>query len=214
MSTDNIDLGNADGLGAGEDPAAMLADLEGLMDRLDVAQKSGQPLKTAMEMSDEQVEALYALAYMSYTFKRYPQAQMLFSCLVALDPKDARYSFGLGSTLKMQEEYDDAFLIYILAMTTDMESPKYAYFTAEACWMTGNKESTIDFLEAALARVDGPPDEKEYLERARIMLENIKAGAVPPKRKEKSDDAPGDSGEKPDIPPPPPMGGGRSRMRV
>lgn len=218
MSTDNLDLGTGAGQdsGMGFTPEEMLADVDRLITRLDAAAAAKQPLKDAMEVDDEQMEAMYAIAFMSYTLRRYDQAQMMFSCLFALDPKDPRFSFGFGSCLKIAESYDDALIMFILAMSADIESPKYAYHAAEACWMTGDKDTTIEFLESCLARVDGDPAEAHYLEKAQTMLDNIKSGAVPPKRKapKGSGDDPA-AGAPPDTPPPPAMGGGgRGRMRV
>ena len=68
-----------------------------------------------LEIPEEQMESLYALAYASYQQGDYTKAADCFRYLLYFDTHSYRYLLGLAACLHKQEEYESASNMYLAA---------------------------------------------------------------------------------------------------
>ena len=100
---------------------------------------SGQPLKAAKGISDEELNAVYSLAYSYYSTGKYDDALKLFKFLVMFDHLNAKYWDGLGSVHQVQKNYDDAIAAYAQSVMLDSSNPRPVYYSALCYFAKGEK---------------------------------------------------------------------------
>ncbi|MCD8351851.1 MAG: hypothetical protein LUC93_14685 [Planctomycetaceae bacterium] len=207
-------------LGAGfedlREKVRLVEEMTATYEKLKDARDKGLPPAEALGVDEEQMETMYAMGFMAYRTKRYLDAQFLFSNLLLLNPRNDRYAFAMGSCLKVMGNYEQALLIFGLAMGLDQVSTQYAYYTAQCAWMSGEKDTAVKLLEETLRRGKSDPEGKAFAEMAQVLLDNIKEGAVAPNQGAKSPTGgnKGNAAETPAKTPPPAAPGGRRRFTV
>ncbi|MCB1180578.1 MAG: SycD/LcrH family type III secretion system chaperone [Chlamydiia bacterium] len=109
-------------------------------------------LSEAFDVSEEDLEGLYADAYAHYNGERYDDALLNFKWLVILDPFVQKYWMGLGGTHQMREEYKKALKSYAMAAVVDSDDP-YPHYYAGLCYeATNNKIDKEKAYELAYER--------------------------------------------------------------
>ena len=100
---------------------------------------AGEPLKMIKGISDEELNAVYSLAYTYYMTGKYDEALKLFKFLVLFDHMSQKYWTGLGSVYQVQKRWDDAIAAYAQAMVLDVSRPKPIYYAALCYFAKGEK---------------------------------------------------------------------------
>jgi type III secretion system low calcium response chaperone LcrH/SycD len=100
---------------------------------------AGEPLKIAKGISDEELNAVYSLAYSYYNTGRYDEALKLFKFLVLLDHMSQKFWTGLGSVYQVMKKWDEAIAAYAQAMVFDVSRPKPIYYAALCYFAKGEK---------------------------------------------------------------------------
>lgn len=94
--------------------------------------------KVAFNQNDAKV--LYSQAYGYYNSGLYHKAKDCFRLLTALFPNDHKYWYGLGATLQMLRDYEDAIQAYSLGALVDLDEQDPApHLHAAECFMAIRK---------------------------------------------------------------------------
>jgi len=124
------------------------ADLKELFAHAAQVFANGEPLKAAKGISDEELNAVYSLAYSYYSTGRYEEALKLFKFLVLFDHMSQKFWIGLGSTQQMLKNYDEAIAAYAQAAFFDLDNPKPMYYAALCHYAKGDKVKAASAVRA------------------------------------------------------------------
>lgn len=135
---------------------------------------NGHMPKDIMNLSDQQMEGLYAQAYNFYQTGRYKESIQIFRLLIMLNANDIKYSMGLGACLHMMKDYKNAAQTYTLCSILDANDP-IPYYHMSDCFL-GMKDpySAIVALEMAIKRAGDRPEFKTLKDRSLITMNNLK----------------------------------------
>jgi type III secretion system low calcium response chaperone LcrH/SycD len=98
----------------------MLDKAQTLVDHL----AAGGTLKTLANLGDEELEAVYSVAYNHFQAKKYDQAIDIFKFLCLYDHTEPRWVYGLAASQQEKQDYEAAINSYALATLLDVEDPK------------------------------------------------------------------------------------------
>ncbi|MCP5470208.1 MAG: SycD/LcrH family type III secretion system chaperone [Chlamydiales bacterium] len=104
-----------------------------------------ETMQFALEISNREMEEMYAEAYAFYEEAHYKRASNIFRFLVMLDPLTSRYWLGLAACLQLLEKYEKALKCYAVVTLIDRHNPE-PHYQAHACYTALGDEK-----EAALA---------------------------------------------------------------
>ncbi len=107
-----------------------------------------ETLKLAFDISDREMEALYAEAYTLYEEDQFTAAANGFRFLIILDPYVPRYWMGLGATQQLLNRFEKALHSYAVVTLLDSCNPAPHVYAHECYQALGNEEEA----EVALAR--------------------------------------------------------------
>lgn len=108
----------------------------------------GSTVRELRGISDEEMEAVYAMGVNFYTTGNYEDAEKVFKFLVMFDHMSSRYWTAMGSLRQVQRRFDQAVEAYKFASFLDLENPKPLYYAAECLVAMGEKEKALDALAA------------------------------------------------------------------
>lgn len=127
------------------------------------------PLRELKRISNDEMEALYALAYRYYHAHQFQDALRVFTGLISLDHLNARYWFGLGATHQCLGAPEIAIKYHAIAALLDLHDPRPPFAAAECYLACGN----IAAAESALLAVEyyAPNDARGnyYRDKARKL---------------------------------------------
>ena len=127
------------------------------MEKIDVAKitegvktliTKGETLKQLKGVSNEELEAVYSLAFGYYRTGKYDEAFKLFQFLVLFDHLNAKFWFGLGATQQALKDYESAVASYGYCSFLNLENPKPQFHAAECFLALGDKRNAASSLEA------------------------------------------------------------------
>lgn len=119
-------------------------------------------------ITDEEMDAVYTVAYNYYTIGRYEDAEAIFHFLVMMDHLNVRYWIGLGASKQAQKKFKEALMSYQNVVgNLDIENYKAAYYAAECFLALGDKEKAAAALDTVKAFADVKTEEgREYAVKA------------------------------------------------
>lgn len=126
-----------------EDIDAML---QQLMDRY---AGGGKIEDLAPQFSNEAIDGLYGTAYKFYEIGKYQDAAHFFRVMTMIDTTGRRNWMGLGASLQMLKEYEEAIESYSVAAMMDPEDPYAHLHAAECLFIMGQKERALIALSSA-----------------------------------------------------------------
>lgn len=135
--------------------------------------KNGHMPKDILNLSDRQVEGLYAQAYNFYQTGRYKDSLQIFRLLIMLNPSEAKYVLGLGACMHMMKEYKDAIDSYTLCSVLDSETPIGYYHMSDCFLALKDSYSAIVALDMAIKRAGGKPEFQTLKDRAMMTMQNL-----------------------------------------
>ena len=105
-------------------------------------------LKQLKGVTNDELEAVYSLAFGYYQTGKYEEAHKLFQFLVLFDHLNAKYWFGLGATQQALKDFQNAAVSYGYCSFLKLDNPKPQLHAAECFLALGDKRSAASALEA------------------------------------------------------------------
>ena len=105
-------------------------------------------LKQLKGVTNDELEAVYSLAFGHYQTGKYEEAHKLFQFLVLFDHLNAKYWFGLGATQQALKDFQNAAVSYGYCSFLKLDNPKPQLHAAECFLALGDKRSAASALEA------------------------------------------------------------------
>lgn len=130
----------------------------------------GATLRALRGISDEEMEAIYAMGVNFYKAGNYGDAEKVFKFLTMFDHLSSRYWTAMGSLRQAQRKFADAITAYKLASFLDLENPKPMYYAAECLLALGQKTEALDALAAVEHYVPNTTEKgRTYLAKAAAL---------------------------------------------
>ena len=108
----------------------------------------GSTLKELKGITNDEMEAVYSLAYNYYRTGKFDEASKLFQFLVLFDHLNAKYWFGMGAVQQVKRDFKTAITSYSYCSFLDLTNPKPQLHAAECYLALGDKENALSALEA------------------------------------------------------------------
>ena len=108
----------------------------------------GATLRAMRGLSDEEMEAIYAMGVNFYKAGNYEDAEKVFKFLTMYDHLNSRYWTAMGSLRQVQRKFAEAIEAYKFASFLDLENPKPMYYAAECMMALGQKTEALAALAA------------------------------------------------------------------
>lgn len=145
----------------------------------------GATLKQLKGVTNEELEAVYSLAFSNYTTGKYEDAAKLFQFLVLFDHLNAKYWMGLGAVQQVLKDFKNAVTSYGYCSFLKLSNPKPQYYAAECFLAMGDKRNAASSLEALdqFCPKD-TPEGREYRAKAAKLREVIGQEAFEALKKE------------------------------
>jgi type III secretion system low calcium response chaperone LcrH/SycD len=145
---------------------------------------SGGVFKDAHAISDEEMEAIYSVAYNLYENGKYDDALQVFKFLCFFDHMEKKYWLGLGAVRQMLRQYDDAVNAYSMAAMLDIDDPAPASHAADCLLLAGKKEEAESALNFVLEFAPETEQGKPFRQRAESVLGLMEADTAGGEKKE------------------------------
>ena len=129
----------------------------------------GGTLKDLQGLTQENMEAIYAVAFNLYSAAKYEQAHSLFQYLCMLLPYEKKYWLGLGACRQMRKEYQSAVDAYCLACALDPSDPNAPLHAGECLLSLGNAEGADKSFEMAVEFAGKDPAYTRAKDRAQSL---------------------------------------------
>lgn len=126
------------------------AEKESLAKLVEMIMFRGYTFQGAFNVSDQQVEAMYAWGYELQKQRRYADARLLFEYLCYLNHYDGRFWIALGYCHEQEKRYQKALQAYTMAGVLDADSPIPPLRAAECLLLMG--ELAVAEKAAVMAR--------------------------------------------------------------
>ncbi len=129
--------------------------------------KDGATLKQLKGVTNDELEAVYSLAFGYYQTGKYEDADKLFQFLVLFDHLNAKYWYGLGAVQQVRKDYASAVASYGYSSFLNLENPKPQLHAAECFLALGDRRNAASSLEALDAYCPKNTEEgREYRAKA------------------------------------------------
>jgi len=134
----------------------------------------GSTLKQLKGISNDELEAVYSLAFGYYRTGKFDEALKLFQFLVLFDHLNAKYWFGQGATQQALKDYQNAAVSYGYCSFLKLDNPKPQLHAAECFLALGDKRNAASSLEALEAYCPKDTDiGREYRAKAAKLRELV-----------------------------------------
>ena len=105
-------------------------------------------LKQIKGVTNDELEAVYSLAFGYYRTGKYDDALKLFKFLVLFDHLNAKFWLGLGAVQQVLKDFQGAVASYGYCSFLNLENPKPQLHAAECFLALGDKRNAASSLEA------------------------------------------------------------------
>jgi type III secretion system low calcium response chaperone LcrH/SycD len=140
---------------------------------------SGHTLGPDLGYSPQSQEAMYALAHMLYSQRKFDEAMRLFGMLVMCDHLDRRYHMGLGACLQLQGNHAKAIRSYGAASVLDLTDPIPFLHAAECHLALGRRKPARVALDYALVQARAHERHARHVARLEAMVALLESGGSP-----------------------------------
>ncbi len=141
--------------------------------------KGETTLQMEMGLDDEEMEAMYAVAYNYYAQGLYGEARQCFRLLMFFSPHTYKYCLGMACTLQAVGDLEQACMFYLLAGSLDQVEPAPYLHMAECLIRLDDRVGAEENLEKAVALCGDGNGYREIKGRAEAILRNLReAGTV------------------------------------
>ena len=131
-------------------------------------------LKQLKGVTNDELEAVYSLAFSYYRTGKFEEALKLFQFLVLFDHLNAKYWFGQGAVQQVLKDYQGAVVSYGYCSFLKLDNPKPQLHAAECFLALGDKRNAASALEALDAYCPKDTDiGREYRAKAAKLRELV-----------------------------------------
>lgn len=109
---------------------------------------AGLTIRDLKGLSDEDMEAIYAIGYSHFQAGKFDEAEKMFKALVLLDHLEKKYWFAFGGVCEAKRDFARALQAYQTCAFLDIDNPKPQYHCAVCHLALGDKENAINALDA------------------------------------------------------------------
>ena len=109
---------------------------------------NGSTVKELKGIKNEELEAVYSLAFNFYRSGKYDEAEKLFNFLALFDHLNQKFWMGVGAVRQVKKDYAGAVQAYGYASFLDLKNPKPQIHAAECFLAMGDKRNAASSLEA------------------------------------------------------------------
>ena len=174
-------MGGAGSQTTANDAAAfgdVAAKIEEVIDRVSSGFcEQGLTMAQILDISDEELDALYILGTKKYESGEYKPAQDIFVMLCRLDPLTGRNFRALGAAFQMAKQYDRALKAYATAVTLDMDDAASSLHAGECLMLLNKTPEARAALEGCLQQAEQNPEKyAEVRSRAQAILAKTASG--------------------------------------
>ena len=157
-------------------PAAVASEVDwGAVQALDKAlNQDGHILKDFAKVTDDEMEAIYAVAIQEFDGAKFADAELRFALLCRLDHFCGKYWLGLGAARQQLKRPKEAIAAYALAGLHDPENPVPGLRAAECYLAVGDLENALSGAKSALHWSEDKPEHAAFAARAEALVESIK----------------------------------------
>lgn len=131
--------------------------------------EQGAVLADARGLTEEHMNAVYALAHNLYQHGEYDRAETLFQFLCYYNHLERKYPMGLAACRHMQRNYSGAVEAYAVAALLDVDDPRPQFHAAECFLARGDAAMAGIALEAAIETCDEQPTWQSLRTRAATL---------------------------------------------
>ena len=142
----------------------------GLQSLMCKALSEGTTLKVLKEISDDQMEAIYSLAYQDYQAGKYERSAKLFRILALLDHFNVKYVLGHAAVQKKLSNHTQAVFLYSCAYLLDSNDVRIPYYAGICHMEMGNYVEAESAFYLASSMVAEKEEYQSYVERAASLL--------------------------------------------
>ena len=136
--------------------------------------EKGATLKQLKGVTNEELEAVYSLAFGYYRTGKYEEALKLFQFLVLFDQLNQKYWLGLGAAQQVLKDYQNAVASYGYCSFLNLDNPKPQLHAAECFLAMGDRRNAASSLEALDAYCPKDTDiGREYRAKAAKLREAV-----------------------------------------
>ena len=136
--------------------------------------EKGDTLKQLKGVTNDELEAVYSLAFSYYRTGKFDESLKLFQFLVLFDHLNAKYWMGLGAAQQVLKDYPNAVVSYGYSSFLNIENPKPQLHAAECFLAMGDKRNAASSLEALDAYCPKDTDiGREYRAKAAKLRELV-----------------------------------------
>lgn len=116
----------------------------------EAAQKflEGSTLKELKGITNQELEAVYSLAFNYYRTGKFDEAGKLFDFLALFDHLNPKFWMGVGAVRQVKKDFSGAVQAYGYASFLDISNPKPQIHAAECFLAMGDKRNAASSLEA------------------------------------------------------------------
>lgn len=134
----------------------------------------GYTYQHAFQISDQQVQALYAWGYELQKQKQFAKAERIFQYLCHLNHYDPRYWIALGFCRERRKLYEAALQAYIMAGTLDPQNPSPPLRATECLFLMGRLALAVKSAERVLDLTREETQFPQARDRAEKLLQTIR----------------------------------------
>ena len=109
---------------------------------------NGSTIKELKGIKNEELEAVYSLAFNFYRSGKFDEAEKLFNFLALFDHLNPKFWMGVGAVRQVKKDYAGAVQAYGYASFLDLKNPKPQIHAAECFLAMGDKRNAASSLEA------------------------------------------------------------------
>ena len=133
----------------------------------------GYTVKDFARISDDEMEAAYAVAFSLVNQGQYDEAEKLLSWLAGLDQFEAKYQLGIGLCRQQMGRLEGAIQAFATVGILDATNPIAPLRAAECYLQLGKLEEARSGLRAAQHWASGRAEHAAIGERARVLLDSL-----------------------------------------
>ena len=138
--------------------------------------EQGISIADANGYSEEEIEALYQVAYNLYQQQKHQDAKAMFHFLAMYEHTDVRFWLGLGGCCQRLKEFENAIVAYSCAALADATNPVYPFHACE-CYMAmedwGAAKKAIESIEILCNMELDSIDHSPLIKRTAVMRQRV-----------------------------------------
>ena len=109
---------------------------------------NGSTIRELKGISNNELEAVYSLAFNYYRSGKFDEAEKLFNFLALFDHLNPKFWMGVGAVRQVKKDFSGAVQAYGYASFLDLSNPKPQLHAAECFLAMGDKRNAASSLEA------------------------------------------------------------------